>query len=105
MFKIPVLVFLSLFIVACDSELTVQEHILNAKDFEESGEIKASVIELKNALQKNPENIEARWMLGRIYLDAGNDKVILYICFLADHGGRNSSAAYPGRLIKKNRIL
>lgn len=37
--------------------------------FREQGEISASIIELKSALQKDPENVETRISLGQIYLD------------------------------------
>jgi hypothetical protein len=38
----------------CDrtSNLTEQEHIERAKDFETQGDLKTSIIELKNAVQK-----------------------------------------------------
>ena len=54
----------------CDrtSNLTEQEHIQRAKDFEDKGNLKASVVELKNALQKNPGNAQARLLLGQIYI-------------------------------------
>ncbi|BBP05656.1 hypothetical protein TPL01_17750 [Sulfuriferula plumbiphila] len=57
----------------CDhnANLTEQELIRRAKDFEDKGNIKAGVIELKNALQKNPDSPQARLLLGQIYLKAG----------------------------------
>lgn len=57
----------------CDhnANLTEQQLIQRAKDFEDKGNIKASVIELKNALQKNPNSPQARLLLGQIYLKAG----------------------------------
>lgn len=57
----------------CDSggRLTEQEHIQRAKDFEDKGDLKASIIELKNAIQKNPESPQARLMLGQAYIRAG----------------------------------
>lgn len=57
----------------CDHNvnLTEQELIQRAKDFEDKGNIKAGVIELKNALQKNPNSPQARLLLGQIYLKAG----------------------------------
>ena len=51
-----------------DENLTAQERIQRAKDFENKGDLKASVIELKNALQKSPDDAQARWLLGLIYL-------------------------------------
>lgn len=57
----------------CDrtSNLTEQEHIQRAKDFEDKGNLKGGVIELKNALQKNPDSAQARLLLGQIYLKLG----------------------------------
>lgn len=58
----------------CDNtaNLTDAEHVQRAKDMRQQGKLPASVIELKNALQKNPDNREARWLLGHVYIDAGN---------------------------------
>lgn len=54
----------------CDrtSNLTEQEHIQRAKDFEDKGNLKGSILELKNAVQKNPDSPQARLLLGQIYL-------------------------------------
>ena len=57
----------------CDrtSNLSVQEHIQRAKDFEDQGKLKGSIVELKNAIQKNPDSPQARLLLGQIYLKTG----------------------------------
>jgi len=47
---------------------TAQQHIQKAKDFQSKGELRASIIELKSALQQSPDNAEARWLLGEIYV-------------------------------------
>jgi putative PEP-CTERM system TPR-repeat lipoprotein len=69
------LLILSLFapVAGCDStaRLTEQEHIQRAKDFEDKGQYKGSIVELKNALQKNPNSPQARLLLGQIYLKVG----------------------------------
>ena len=54
-----------------DSNLTEQERIQRAKDFEDKGNLTASILELKNAIQKNPNSPQARLLLGQIYLKAG----------------------------------
>jgi putative PEP-CTERM system TPR-repeat lipoprotein len=51
-----------------DSE---QAHLQRAKDFKTEGKLQSSAIELQNALQKNPDSAEARWLLGEVYLDLG----------------------------------
>lgn len=63
----------SLVLPGCDrtSNLTEQEHIQRAKDFEDKGDLMEGVIELKNAIQKNPDNAQARLLLGQIYLKLG----------------------------------
>lgn len=48
---------------------TDQEYVQRAKDFQAKGNAQAAVIELKNALNKNGNNAEARWLLGEAYLD------------------------------------
>lgn len=54
----------------CDRfrNFTDQEHVQRAKDFQAKGDLRASEIELKNALSKNPDNAEARLLLGDLYL-------------------------------------
>lgn len=58
----------------CDSisNLTDVEHVANAKDFLDKNDIDGSIIELKNALQKNAGNPEARRLLGLSYLRKEN---------------------------------
>jgi putative PEP-CTERM system TPR-repeat lipoprotein len=55
----------------CDqsSRLSADEHIERAKDFQSKGNTPSSILELKNAVQKDPNNAQARWLLGTIYLD------------------------------------
>lgn len=56
----------------CESELTDKQHIARAKELAQKGDVAASVIELRNALQRNSNNVEARWLLGNLYLEIGN---------------------------------
>lgn len=67
-----VVVCLSL-IPACDliSGLTPQEHIEKARSYLAKGNIDSSIIELKNALQKDANLAEARWLLGSAYHKLG----------------------------------
>jgi putative PEP-CTERM system TPR-repeat lipoprotein len=44
----------------------------DAKKYMQKGDVNAAVIQLKNALQKDPANVGARKMLGEIYLRTGN---------------------------------
>lgn len=45
--------------------------IAQAKSYQQKGDSKAAVIQLKNALQNNPDNPEARFQLGSIYVESG----------------------------------
>ena len=49
-----------------------QKLIGEAKSYLQKGDAKAAVIQLKNALQQNPDNKEARFMLGEVYLKQGD---------------------------------
>ena len=50
----------------------VAQYLEQARKAEGAGEHREAVIHLKNALQKNPEHAEARFMLGEIYMKMGN---------------------------------
>lgn len=52
-----------------ESNLSAEEHIERAKDMGASGNLKGMVIQLKNAIQKSPDNPQARLMLGEAYLE------------------------------------
>jgi putative PEP-CTERM system TPR-repeat lipoprotein len=58
------------FLGACGS-LTDAEHVQKARAYQEQGKTDAAVIELKNALQKNGKNAEARRTLGEVYITLG----------------------------------
>lgn len=51
--------------------ITAQEHFERAQGYFEKGELDASIIELKNALQRDRENADARLLLGRAYVETG----------------------------------
>ena len=52
---------------ACDDP-GAEAYIQRAEAYRQKGEISASIIELKNALQQEPRNARARYLLGRNYL-------------------------------------
>ena len=47
---------------------TPEQHIQKARSFEDKGDLRASIIELKNALEKNPNDTQARLLLGKVYV-------------------------------------
>lgn len=53
---------------ACTKQLTDLEYVQNAKNYLDSGNTQEAIIELKSALVKNPNNPEARWLLGKTYV-------------------------------------
>lgn len=58
---------------ACDQtkHFTDQDFLQKAKEFQAQGKLESAAIQLKNALQKNPKNLDARLRLGEIYTDLG----------------------------------
>lgn len=57
---------------ACSKTQTTEKFLAEAKQYQQKGDNKAAVIQLKNALQKDPENKDARYMLGAIYNETGD---------------------------------
>ncbi|MFT6275980.1 MAG: putative PEP-CTERM system TPR-repeat lipoprotein [Halioglobus sp.] len=58
-------------LTAC-GERSPDEYIVAANEFIANSEYDAAIIELKNALQSDSQLAEARWLLGKIYLDSGD---------------------------------
>ncbi|GAC1407332.1 MAG: PEP-CTERM system TPR-repeat protein PrsT [Burkholderiaceae bacterium] len=56
----------------CGNTQTSQSLVADARQYQSKGDTKAAVIQLKNALQKNPDDVDARFLLGTIYLDTGD---------------------------------
>ncbi|MEJ2532680.1 MAG: PEP-CTERM system TPR-repeat protein PrsT [Halioglobus sp.] len=56
---------------ACGGSESSEHYIEQARQHLEASSDKAAAIELKNALRVDPDAAEARWLLGRLYLDTG----------------------------------
>ncbi len=56
----------------CSKEASSQKSLALAKQAQAKGDTKAAVIDLKNALQKDPENRDARLLLGKLYDEMGD---------------------------------
>ncbi len=64
-------------LVACDESGpiaggTPEEHIQKAQEHRGKGELRAGIIEVKNALQQDVRNVAARFLLGQLYLEMGD---------------------------------
>lgn len=64
-------VFLVTVLAACGGD-SAEEYIARAKQFIAESNYDAATIELKNALQVDNTSGEARWLLGKSYLDSGD---------------------------------
>lgn len=62
---------LSLALAACGGGST-ESMLASAKDYLAKNDPKAAVIQIKNALQKNPESPEARYLMGTALLNSGD---------------------------------
>jgi Flp pilus assembly protein TadD len=63
---------LAVFAVACGQTSDPVALIAKAQAYRKNGDYPAAIIELRNALQLNPENGEARYLLGTAYLESGD---------------------------------
>ena len=60
-------------VIACDNAgMSEQQMLQNAKTYMDKGELMAASLELRNTLQKNSKNAEARYLLGSINLKIGD---------------------------------
>lgn len=85
--KLSLLVCLVIVLQAC-SDLKNEEQLLqSAKQYIQKGDLKAASIELRNTLQKNKKNAEARYLLGKLSMDAGHDKSALEAFSVAEVNG------------------
>jgi len=67
----------------------------SAKTFVEKGDRNAAMIQLKNALQANPDLAEARYLLGEIYFDRGEMANALKELERAHQLGYDQDGIYP----------
>lgn len=57
---------------ACGRTLPTDDLMADARRYRDKGDTKAAIIQLKNAVQQQPDNAAARLMLGQLYLDSGD---------------------------------
>ncbi|HHO59736.1 MAG TPA: PEP-CTERM system TPR-repeat protein PrsT, partial [Thiotrichales bacterium] len=66
------LVVAALLLSACGGSMDEAQMLQQAKSYLQQNQVRNAIIELKNTLQANPENAEARYLLGELNLNAGN---------------------------------
>src|SRR4030067_1461809 len=59
-------------VTACSKTQTSQALVSEARQYQQKGDNDAAIIQLKNALQKDPDDSEARYLLGTIYYETGD---------------------------------
>jgi cellulose synthase operon protein C len=64
-----VLAFALALLAACSKSKTAAEYIHDAQNHRTQGQVPAAIIDLKNALQQDAKNVEARMLLGQSFLD------------------------------------
>ena len=65
-------VFIGLLLAGCELGASDAERMSRAETLSEQGDLAAAIIELRNVLQNDPVNVEARLMLARLALAAGD---------------------------------
>jgi putative PEP-CTERM system TPR-repeat lipoprotein len=58
-------------LIACSWDNSSEEHLNRAKEFIAASDTPSAMIELQNAVQLDAASAEARWLLGKLQLDAG----------------------------------
>ncbi|MET0012494.1 MAG: XrtA/PEP-CTERM system TPR-repeat protein PrsT [Sedimenticola sp.] len=57
---------------SCSAELTENQHLEKAQSYIDKGEFRSASIEVKNAVKKNPNNVQARFLLATLHYQLGN---------------------------------
>ncbi len=69
--RVWLLIVLFTSLVGCDNK-TVADHLTDAQNAIAQGELRVAVIELKNAIQKEPTSVPARSLLGQMHFEFGD---------------------------------
>ncbi|KQQ87060.1 XrtA/PEP-CTERM system TPR-repeat protein PrsT [Massilia sp. Leaf139] len=59
-------------LTACNRDQSTASLLAEAQQYQQKGDEKAALIQLKNAVAKSPEDAEARLQLGALYLETGD---------------------------------
>jgi len=63
---------IALALTACGEKASLESHLNSAKSYLSQNKVNESIIELKNAIRLDAKNGEARFLLGRVYLNLGD---------------------------------
>jgi putative PEP-CTERM system TPR-repeat lipoprotein len=66
------LIALNVGLAGCSKVQSAEALVSEAKEYRQKGDNKAAIIQLKNALQKNADDAQARYLLGVIYNETGD---------------------------------
>ncbi|MCF6354756.1 MAG: PEP-CTERM system TPR-repeat protein PrsT [Candidatus Polarisedimenticolaceae bacterium] len=97
---------LAFMLIGCDAaidEISNTDYLARAEKYLDDGELKSASIELKNALRKAPDNPQARWLLGRLYLEVRNPQGAEKELNKAREFGVNDAAVLP--LLLKSLLM
>jgi putative PEP-CTERM system TPR-repeat lipoprotein len=67
-----IVLIVSVFLLFACGEVNDKQSVSTAKKYIENNQIREASLELKNALQANPENAEARYLLGEVNITIGD---------------------------------
>ncbi|MBE9568698.1 MAG: PEP-CTERM system TPR-repeat protein PrsT [Proteobacteria bacterium] len=70
--RYSVVIFTLLLLSACGGDVDDAQSVVSAKAYIEKNQLQEAYLELKNALQVNPRNAEARYLLGKVNLTIGD---------------------------------
>lgn len=72
LFLVIILLSSSGLLNGCSADETDAQYLANAQEYFDAGKMKAASIELKNLLRDNPDNPQARLLMGQLHFETGN---------------------------------
>ncbi|MBT6276731.1 MAG: tetratricopeptide repeat protein, partial [Chromatiales bacterium] len=76
-FRATLLLATATLLGGCDTGPTAEEFLAKAQAAIAANDTSAAVVELKNTLQVDPKNADARWLLGDIYMKSSQGAAAL----------------------------
>lgn len=66
-------------------QIAVEHHLLQSKSYQQQGQYRAAMIEARNALMQDPQNLKAQRRLSAIYNELGYSRSTLKLITQSDH--------------------